>query len=176
VARLIKEQMAAEYVDRYRSVEDCVVCAYQKTSAQDFARLREKLASRGVGIHVVKNSLAQRAFAEVGHAEMAQFLDGPCAIAEGNVECVELVKAVYEAADEQKTMTVLGSMVEGEVLGIEQTETVSRIPSREALYGQIAGLFVSPVRGVAMAFASVARALAYAMSDYCAKMAKEDQS
>ena len=173
MARLIKEQTVAEYLDWYQSVGDCVVCGYQGTSAGEFAGLREELAGKGVAMRVVKNRLLARALAQLGRVELAGLLDGPCAIAHGEVDCVELVKAVHEAAREHKTVAVLGSMVEGEVLGVERTEEVSRIPSREGLYSKIAGLFASPVRGVAVAFASVTRALAYAMSDYREKLAEE---
>jgi len=176
LARSIKERTVAEYVDRYQSVEDCVVCAYQGTSAGEFAVLRAELAAKGVKMMVVKNSLLERALGQLGRGELARLLDGPCAIADGDVDCVELVKAVHEAARERETVTVLGSMVEGEVLGVERTGEFSRIPSREGLYATIAGLFASPAREMAGAFASIARALVYAMSDYHEKLEKESKS
>ncbi|MFH0963306.1 MAG: 50S ribosomal protein L10 [Planctomycetota bacterium] len=176
MARAIKERTVAEFTQRYGSVRDCVVCGYQGTSAQEFGVVRGALASKGVEIHVVKSSLFERALEQAGRKNIGRLLGGPCAVATGGQDPLELVKAVMGASKECKTLTVRGALVEGRTLDADETQAVGRIPSRLALYGQIVGLMAAPLRGVAGAFAGLARSLGYAFAGYRDKLAKESES
>ena len=176
MARAIKERTVAEFAGRYGSVQNCVVCGYQGTTAQEFCNLRGTLASKGVQVHVVKNGLFERALSQTGRKGLGGLLAGPCAVAIGAEDPVNLLKAVMGVSKDCKNFTVRGALVEGKTLDAGQTEAVSRIPSRPVLYGQIARLMAAPLRGVAGAFAGLARSLGYAFAGYHDKLAKESES
>ena len=174
VSKAVKERMIAEFRDRYASVRDCVVCGYQGTDAQEFVKIRDALAAKGIDMHVVHNRLAGKALAEAEGSMVTALLDGPCAIATADdVDPVELVKALVTEAGEYQHLRVQGALVEGELLDEVRTAAVSKIPPRDILYATIAGAMAAPARHIAGAFASIARSLCYAMSGYKDKLAEE---
>jgi len=174
VSKAVKEKMVAEFRERYASVRDCVICGYQGTDAQEFVKIRDDLAAKGIDMHVVHNRLARKALAEGECATAAAVLDGPCAIATAaEADPAELVKALVDEAREYEHFRVQGALVEGAVLDEARTEAVSKIPPRDILYATIAGAMAAPARHIAGAFASIARSLCYAMSAYKDKLAEE---
>lgn len=174
MSKAVKEKIMAEFRSRYVSVQDCVVCGYQGTAAQEFVKIRDDLAAKGIEMHVVSNRLARKALADAECTTMATLLNGPCAIATGDeIDPVELVKALVEESRDYEHLRVQGAMVEGEILDEARTEAVSKIPPRDTVYAMIAGAMAAPARQIAGAFASIARSLCYAMSAHKDKLAEE---
>jgi len=174
VSKAVKKRMMDEFRTRYESFRDCVVCSYMGTRAQEFVLIRDNLAGKGVSVSVVRNRLAARALSETGHGSATALLSGPCAIATGeDVDPVELVKAITEQTKDHEHFGVIGSVIEGQLLDEARTAAVAKIPPRDQLYAQIAGVFAAPLRQTASALASVTRAIAYALSAYRDKLQDE---
>jgi large subunit ribosomal protein L10 len=108
--------------------------------------LRRDLRKKSIRLRVLKNSLARRVFSDMGMDGLARFLKGPSAIVWGGEGITELAKEVSAQVKTLKKPEIKGGAVEGVVVGPEQVDDITKLPSREVLIGQVIGLLLGPAR------------------------------
>ena len=95
---------------------------------------------------MLKNSLARCVFSELGMDGLSQYLKGPSAIVWGGEGITELAKVVSAQVKTLKKPEIKGGAVEGVVVGPDQVDDITKLPSREVLIGQVIGLLLGPAR------------------------------
>jgi large subunit ribosomal protein L10 len=122
---------------------------------KEAADLRTALVEAGATFRVVKNRLTIRAADAAGAESLKELLEGPTAftfIAEGG-DAAMAAKALARFRRETEALAFKGGQMGGDVLTIEQIESISRLPARDVLAGQFVGVLASPlttlVRGLA---------------------------
>jgi large subunit ribosomal protein L10 len=108
--------------------------------------LRRDLRKKSIHLRVLKNSLARRVFADLGMDGLSRFLEGPSAMAWGGEGITELAKEISSQVKTLKKPAIKGGVVEGVVVGPEQVDDITKLPSREALIGQVIALLLGPAR------------------------------
>ncbi len=108
--------------------------------------LRRDLRKKSIRLRVLKNSLARRVFSEMGMDGLSPFLDGPSAVAWGGEGIAELAKEISTQVKKLKKPEIKGGAVDGVVVGPDQVEDITKLPSREVLIGQVIGLLLGPAR------------------------------
>ena len=68
-----------------------------------------------------------------------KYLEGPSAIAWGGEGITELAKEISAQVKTLKKPEIKGGAVEGVVVGPEQVDDITKLPSREVLIGQVIG-------------------------------------
>jgi large subunit ribosomal protein L10 len=107
---------------------------------------RRTLRKKSIRIRVLKNSLARRVFADLGMDGLARFLEGPSAIAWGGEGIAELAKEISTQVKTLKKPEIKGGAVDGLIVGPEQVEDITKLPSREVLIGQVISLLLGPAQ------------------------------
>ena len=95
---------------------------------------------------MLKNSLARRVFSDLGMDGLSQFLEGPSAVAWGGEGIAELAKEITTQVKTLKKPEIKGGAVDGVVVGPEQVDDITKLPSREVLIGQVLCLLLGPAR------------------------------
>jgi large subunit ribosomal protein L10 len=72
-------------------------------------------------------------------------------------------KAIAEYARATQLLPFKGGLMDGAALDPEQIRSISRLPSREALYGQLVGVVASPVSGLVRTLGALVGGLAVAL-------------
>ena len=108
--------------------------------------LRRDLRKKSIHLRVLKNSLARRVFADLGMDGLSRFLEGPSAMAWGGEGITELAKEISSQVKALKKPAIKGGVVEGVVVGPEQVDDITKLPSREVLIGQVIALLLGPAR------------------------------
>jgi large subunit ribosomal protein L10 len=108
--------------------------------------LRRDLRKKSIHLRVLKNSLARRVFADLGMDGLSRFLEGPSAMAWGGEGITELAKEISSQVKTLKKPAIKGGVVEGVVVGPEQIDDITKLPSREVLIGQVIALLLGPAR------------------------------
>ncbi len=116
-------------------------------------RLRGALKKKNIQVHIVKNSLAKRAFSSGPLKPLAEAMEGPCALVYGEPAIIEIAKELIRWAKEYKEIELKTGLLEGES-DLFSVEEISRMKSRNELIGEIAMLLLSPIRRLAGAMAS----------------------
>ena len=117
------------------------------------SQLRRTLKKSGAEYLVVKNRLAQRAFAETAEfPDISESLEGPTGLVFGYEDIVAAAKTLSDFAKENddKPVFKLGVM-DGQVLQPAQINKLATLPSREQLLAELAGAMEAPMSQLAYA-------------------------
>jgi len=142
VKEMMMDQLRADLGDD-RSV---LILDLKDLDAQSEYQLRRDLRKKSIRLRVLKNTLARRVFADLGMEGLGEYLTGASAAAWGGEGIAELAKEISKQVKALKKPVIKGGAVDGVVVGPEQVEDITNLPSREVLIGQVLGLILSPAR------------------------------
>ncbi len=111
-------------------------------------QFRRDLRKKSIRVRALKNSLARRVFSDVGLDGLSRYLEGPSVLVWGGEGVGELAKEVSSQVKNLKKPEIKGGVVDGVVIGPDQVEDITRLPSREQLIGRVASLALAPVQRV----------------------------
>ena len=153
------EAIAAE-IDQAEAV---FAVDYRGISVPQAAELRTKLREADATFTVVKNSLTERAADQAGAEPLKAHLVGPTALTFVRGDVALAAKAVADYAKATQLLPFKGGMMGGEELEIDQIRSLSRLPSRDVLYGQLVGIVASPVGGLVRSLNALLSGVAVAL-------------
>jgi large subunit ribosomal protein L10 len=149
MSRRLKELMVDELRRAYQGVETCLVVDLHRANGEEAVALRRYLAERGVRLRAVRNSMAARALAEVGMAEVERYLEGPCALASGGEDLLGLAKTLIECRQKHRTLAVRGGVSAGRPMDARKVEELAQVGSVERLRALVVGALETPLRQLA---------------------------
>lgn len=167
-----KTEAIAEIVENINASDAVLVVDYRGLSVTQASELRNKLREADATLVVAKNTLTGRAIAEVGASAepLRDFLAGPTALTyvKGDVAAAAKVITTF-AKDNEDLPTFKGGVLDGNQLGPDEIQAIAKLPSRQALYGQLVGLVASPITGLARSLGGLLGGLAIALGEVNAK-------
>jgi len=161
-----REQKAATIealVSEIEHAEAVFAVDYRGISVPQAAELRTKLRDAEASFRVVKNSLTERAADQAGATTLKPFLQGPTALTFVRGDAALAAKAIADYARATQLLPFKGGLLNGDTLDADQVRAISRLPSREALYGQLVGMVASPVTGLVRTLGALVGGLAVAL-------------
>ena len=96
MSKFVKDLLSKDLASRLDGVEDCVLADVIGMDANSSASLRKRLREKGIGLMVVKNSLAQRATEGTSLSPAFEGINGTHAVLWGAEDFVSLVKEVAD--------------------------------------------------------------------------------
>jgi large subunit ribosomal protein L10 len=136
---------------------------YRGISVPQVAELRAKLRDADATFTVVKNSLTERAADQAGAETLKDYLAGPTALTFVRGDAATAAKAIADYARTTQLLPFKGGLMDGAALDVDQLRSLSRLPSREVLYGQLVGVVAAPVGGLVRSLAALVGGLASAL-------------
>jgi large subunit ribosomal protein L10 len=146
MSKYVKELMMDQLRTDLNGSRSLLIVNLKGLDANAEHHLRRDLRKKSIRLRVLKNSLARRVFSELGMDGLSRFLDGQSAIAWGGEGIAELAKEMTAQVKLLKKPEIKGGAVDGVVVGPEQVEDITKLPSREVLIGQVLGLLLGPAR------------------------------
>ncbi len=122
---------------------------YRGISVPQAAELRTRLRDADASFRVVKNTLTERAADQAGAEGLKEYLSGPTAMTFVRGDAAAAAKALNDFARTSGLLAFKGGWMDGRALSPDEIVSISRLPSREVLYGQLVGLIASPLSGLA---------------------------
>lgn len=135
--------------------QSLALAEYRGLTVEHMNKLRVDARSRGVYLHVLKNSLARRAVAGTPFECAAEAMVGPL-IYGFSEDAVAAAKVIADFAKGNDKLVVKAGAYAGKALDAEGVKALAAIPSREVLLAQIAGLLMSPMQRMAGVLAALA--------------------
>ena len=121
--------------------------------------LRRRLRGAGVDYVVVKNTLAQRAFAANGVHALDEHLAGPTGLVLSGTDAMAGAKVLTDFAREFEKPAIKIGLVDGKPLTAAQIKRLAELPPKDVLLSQLAGYIQAPMAQ----FAGAMNALLYQM-------------
>jgi len=122
---------------------------YRGISVPQAAELRTKLREADATFRVTKNTLSERAADQADAPGLKDFLQGPTAMTFVRGDAAAAAKALADFSRTSGLLTFKGGWMNGAPLTADQVIAISRLPSREVLYGRLVGMVASPLTGLA---------------------------
>lgn len=121
---------------------------YRGISVPQAAELRVRLGDADATFRVVKNTLTLRAADRADAQSLKALLEGPTALAFVRGDVAAAAKALNDYARQVNGLPFKGGLMDGQALDVAQVQSIARLPTRAALYGQLVGVVASPVSGL----------------------------
>jgi large subunit ribosomal protein L10 len=163
-----KSAVIDDITERLRSAEASVLTEYRGLTVTALADLRAALRPASTDYKIYKNTLARRAAQEAGLTELAEWLEGPVAIAfvRADGDAVVAAKAIREFAKGNPNLVVKGGMLGPRMLTVADVEALADVPPRDQLLARLAGGFQAPMVKAAGLFQAFTRNFAYGLKAY----------
>ena len=129
---------------------------YRGLTVENLNKLRVDARSKGVYLHVLKNSLARRAVAGTPFEVASESMVGPL-IYGFSEDAVAAAKVIADFAKSNDKLVIKAGAHAGKALDVNGVKALAAIPSKEVLLSQIAGLLKSPVQRTAAVLAALAK-------------------
>ncbi len=170
----VKNLVQSEYEKKFDGVSEFVVVDTTGISGVDNNILRGQLKEKGIRMAVVKNSLMRLAMQKMDMASACSiFESGPCTVVFGGDSVVDVAKEVVDRAKKIKTIKLKNAFVDGIVMDAEGVNTLSKMPTRAELQGQVAQLVLSPGAKVAGALLGPGGVIAGCVESLIEKLEKD---
>ena len=127
---------------------------YRGLTVENLNKLRVDARSKGVYLHVVKNSLARRAVAGTPFVVASESMVGPL-IYSFSEDAVAAAKVIADFAKGNDKLVIKAGAYAGKALDADGVKALASVPSKEVLLAQIAGLLMSPVQRMAGVLAAL---------------------
>jgi large subunit ribosomal protein L10 len=158
-----KATAIADIAERIGESQAIFAVDYRGITVAQVAELRSNLRAADASFTVVKNSLTERAADQVGAETLKDFLAGPTALTFVRGDAAVAAKAIADYARATQLLPFKGGVMDGSPLDVDQIRALSRLPSREVLYGQLVGVVASPVSGLVRTLGALVGGLAVAL-------------
>jgi large subunit ribosomal protein L10 len=155
-----KAQAIEEIAAQIEGAEAIFAVDYRGISVPQAAALRGKLREADASFRVVKNRLTKRAAEQVGEERLGEWLEGPTALAFVRGDTALAAKAISSFNKEHEVLVFKGGFMDGTSLDQDQFKSIARLPAREVLNGQLAGVVASPLTGLVRGLGSMVSGLA----------------
>ena len=146
-----KDQKAAvvdEIAANMKESQAIFAVDYRGISVPQAAELRGTLREADASFRIVKNTLTDRAAEQAGVEGLRNLLDGPTALTFVRGDAATAAKAIADFTRANSILEFKGGVMDGAVLSVEEIKSISRLPSRNVLYGQLVGMVASPLTGL----------------------------
>jgi large subunit ribosomal protein L10 len=150
------EEIAADI----EAAEAIFAVDYRGISVLQAAELRGKLREADASFRVVKNRLTKIAADKAGEERLAGLLQGPTALTFVRGDTAQAAKAISTFNKEHDVLAFKGGFMDGLTLDEDRFKAIAKLPSRDVLYGQFAGVVASPLTGLVRGLGSMIQGLA----------------
>ncbi len=167
-----KEQVVSALAEELKGAQSIVLNDYMGLNVAEDTEMRAAFRKAGVQYRVVKNTILQRAFEQLGIEGFEEELKGPTAIAFSE-DIVLAPKLSKEYAEKTKKMEIKGGTMEGAKVELDQIIQLASIPDQTTLYGQLVSGLMFPITSLALTLNALAEKAAEEGKENVADMVVE---
>jgi large subunit ribosomal protein L10 len=161
--RAEKATVVDEIATQISESEAIYAADYRGISVSQVAQLRATLREVDASFRVVKNTLTLLAADKAGAENVKELVEGPTAFTFVQGDPAIAAKALDTFARRENVLELRGGVLDGELLDADTVKRLARLPSREQLVAQFAGVVASPLTGLARGLGALVSGLAIAL-------------
>jgi large subunit ribosomal protein L10 len=155
-----KSATIQEIAAQIEGAEAIFAVDYRGISVPQAAELRGKLRETDSSFRIVKNRLTKLAATQVGEGRLAELLVGPTALTFVRGDTAAAAKAITTFNKTHDVLTYKGGYMGETTLDDAGFQSIAKLPTREVLIGQFAGVVASPITGIVRGLNALIQGLA----------------
>ncbi len=167
-----KKEIIKELQEKAENSKAIVFANYSGLTVKDLAHLRGEMRQQGVEFKVARKTLMDLALkkAEIEGVQTNE-LDGQVGVAFSEGDEVVAAKILSNFAKKNKSLQLLGGVLEKKFIGFDQVMFLAKLPSKEELLAKLVGSLAAPMSGLLNVFSGNTRNLVYALKAISEKKA-----
>ena len=164
-----KEEVLTTYADWMKRSQAVILVEYTGVTMKDLDAIRSKIREAGGEFHVVKNTLARRAFSDSGMELPQDYLVKSTAISFAFTDPASTAKALTDAMKGKEALKVKGGYMSGQALDAAQVKALADMPPLPVVRAQLLGVLQAPAGKLVRTIAEPARGLAAVVKAFAEK-------
>ena len=169
ISKQRKEEVLAEYTDWLKRSQAVILVEYTGVKMKDLDNIRAKIRDAGGEFHVVKNTLARRAFKNTGMDLPEEILVKSTAISFAFTDPASTAKALNDAMKGNEFVKVKGGFMSGQALNAVQVKALADMPPLPVMRATLLGVLQAPASKLVRTIAEPARGLAAVVKAFAEK-------
>ena len=169
VSKARKNEILAMYSDWIKKSEAVILVEYTGVTMKNMDDIRAKIREVDGEFHVLKNTLARRAFADNGMDFPQEFLLNSTAVSFAFSDPASTAKALSDATKGNEFVKVKGGFMDGQVLDAAQVKALASMPPLPVVRAQLLGVLQAPAGKLVRTIAEPARGLAAVIKAFSEK-------
>ena len=169
VSKERKEETLATYAEWLKNSQAVILVEYTGAKMKDLDGIRSKIRESGGEFHVLKNTLARRAFSDNGMDLPQDYLVKSTAVSFAFTDPALTAKALTEATKGKEFVKVKGGFMSGQALSASQVKALADMPPLPVMRAQLLGMLQAPAGKLVRTIAEPARGLAAVVKAFAEK-------
>ena len=169
VSKERKAETLTTYAEWLKKSQAVILVEYTGAKMKDLDNIRAKIREAGGEFHVLKNTLARRAFADGGMSLPAELLEKSTAVSFAFSDPASTAKALNDATKGNEFVKVKGGFMSGQVLNASQVKALADMPPLPVMRAQLLGVLQAPAGKLVRTLAEPARGLAAVIKAFSEK-------
>ena len=155
-----KNMLITQYSEWVKKSKALILTQYVGLTMKDIDSLRAKVRENGGEFHIIKNTLAKRAFEQAGFSVKQEQLEGSTAVVFAFTDAPATVKAVTDYARTSEFLKIKGGFLEKQALTPEGVKALAELPPLPVVRGQLLGMLLAPASKLVRTLAEPGRMIA----------------
>jgi large subunit ribosomal protein L10 len=161
-----KNELINQYTEWLQQSKALILTQYVGLTMKDIDALRAKVRENGGEFHIIKNTLAKRAFEQAGLAIQEEVLEGSTAIVFAYNDAPSMVKTVTEFVKGSDFLKIKAGFLEKQALSSDDVRALAELPPLPVVRSQILGMLLAPASKLARTLAEPGRMIAAVIKAY----------
>jgi large subunit ribosomal protein L10 len=155
-----KNELITQYSEWVKQSKALVLTQYLGLTMKDIDSLRAKVRENGGEFHIIKNTLAKRAFERAGYSVLQGQFEGSTAVVFAFTDAPATVKTVTDFAKTSEFLKIKGGFLAKQVLTPEGVKALAELPPLSVVRSQLLGTLLAPASKLVRTLAEPGRMIA----------------
>ena len=169
VSKERKQEVLATYEEWLKKSQAVILVEYTGAKMKDLDGIRAKIRETGGEFHVLKNTLARRAFSASGMELPKDYLVKSTAVSFAFTDPASTAKALTDSMKGKDFIKVKGGFMSGQSLNAAQVKALSDLPPLPVMRATLLGVLQAPAGKLVRTIAEPARGLAAVVKAFAEK-------
>ena len=161
-----KETIVKQYQEWMEKSIAMVVVEYTGINMKELDSLRSKMREAGGEFHVIKNTLARRAFDAVGLPLAEGYLEKSTAVGFAFEDAPGVAKVMTEFNKDLDSIIIKGGYLDKQIIEIDEIKALAQLPPLPVVRAQILGTILAPASKLVRTLAEPGRQVAAVINAY----------
>ena len=166
ISKQQKEELVEQYKKWVAESDGLILTHYHGLSVKDISDLRRDIRESGGEFHVIKNTLAKRAFEESGREWKEGVFNGPTAIGISYTNPSGLAKVIREFSKEFGTIEIKSGYLAERLVSVEEITAMAELPSMAEMQVKLLSTIAAPASKLSRILAEPGRQLAAVLKSF----------
>lgn len=169
ISRQQKEELVEQYKKWLDESDGMVLTHYHGLSVNAISNLRRDIRESGGEFHIIKNTLAKRAFEESGREWKEGVFNGPTALGISYQNPTGLAKVIKDFSKEFGTIEIKSGYLAERLMTVEEIIALAELPSMEEMRAKLLRTILAPASQLVRTLAEPGRQVAAVLKSYSEK-------